>query len=138
MVEKAKAHLLSWLLPTLGTLALGAGLLLEENLQKYVPEPQPLWAVRAIAVSLLLLCLLVASYFLYRPKFKHLKHLGVHQNIKTGEFVCSHCLITKKLNSPLKTLENNLGWQCSACDKWEKNPEYVAPPTPKVEPRERI
>ena len=130
IVEKAKAHLLAWLLPTLGTLALGGVLLLEGNLQKYIPEPQALWAVRAIAVSFLLLGLLVASYFLYRPKFKHLPRLGVHQNIKTGAYFCSPCLIKSKLHSPLRELPNSRGWHCRVCGVSANNPDYKEPPPP--------
>ena len=130
IVEKAKAYLLSWLLPTLGGVALGAILLLEETLQKYVPEPQALWAMRAIAVSLLLLSLLVATYFYHRPKFKHLPRLGVHQNIKTGAYFCSPCLIKNKLHSPLRELPKSKGWHCRVCGVSANNPDYKEPPGP--------
>lgn len=136
--EKLQARLWEWLWPIIGTLLASAVLWAQDFLAQYLKDPSGLIAVRAIALSLFLIPLPLATYLYFRPKFKHLSRLGVHQNIKTGEFVCSHCLITKKLNSPLKTLENNFGWQCSACNKWEKNPEYVEPPAPKVKPHKRI
>lgn len=104
---------------------MGAVLLLERALQKYIPEPQALWAVRAIAVSLLLLGFLVASYFLYRPKFKHLPSLGVHQNIKTGAYFCSQCLIKNKLHSPLRELPDGSRWNCRVCGVSADNPSFV-------------
>ena len=138
VLERVRAHLLTWLLPIIGAALLALLLLIEQRLATLVPQPAEIWAVRAIAVSLLLLGLLGASYFWFRPKFKHLPRLGVHQNIKTGEYFCSHCLITKKLHSPLKSLKDNFGWQCSSCGKWEKNPDYIEPDAPKANRRERI
>lgn len=129
LVEKAKAHLLSWLLPALGTLALGAILWLEESLQKFIPEPQSLWAVRAIGISVLLLCLLVALYFWFRPKLISLSW-GVHQDVKTGAYFCTKCLITETRHSPLYLYDNGKVWRCSACHTIRDNPEYKKPPEP--------
>ena len=130
VLEKVQAHLLTWLLPTIGTVALGIVLLLEQHLAKLIPQPTETWAVRAIAISLLLLGLLTASYFRYRPKFKHLPRLGVHQNIKTGAYFCSPCLIKNKLHSPLRELPDGSRWHCRVCGVSVNNPDYKEPPKP--------
>ena len=129
VIEKAKAYLVSWLLPVLGTLALAVILLLEESLQKFVPEPQSLWAVRAIAISLLLLGLLVASFFWFRPKLKPLLW-GVHQDAKTGAYFCSKCFLIERRHSPLYLYDHESRWRCSACAFSCNNPEYKKPPEP--------
>jgi hypothetical protein len=126
-VEKLKAQIWVWLWPAVGSLLSGVALSAQTFLSQYLQDPSGLIAVRAIALSLFLVPLPLAAYLYFRPKFKHLPHLGVHQNIKTGEFVCSHCLLTRKLYSPLKTLKNNFGWQCSSCERWVSNPDYVKP-----------
>ena len=128
--EKLQAHLLTWLLPALGTLLSGVVLWAQTYFAQFLPEPKEIWAVRAIALSLLLLPLPLASWLYFRPKFKHLPRLGVHQNIKTGAYFCSPCLIKSKLHSPLRELPDGSRWHCRVCGVSANNPDYKKPPEP--------
>jgi hypothetical protein len=128
--EKIKAHMITYLSPIIGTTALGIVLVLEDFLAKYIPTPTEIWAIRSIALSMLFLGLVFGTYFYFRPKFKHIPKIGVHQNIKTGAYFCSHCLLTKKLLSPMQDRKNNRGWQCPACGQLRDNPKYKEPESP--------
>ena len=132
MLKKVQTHLLTWLLPTIGTVALGIVLLLEQHLAKLIPQPTEIWAVRAIAISLLLLCLVAVSYFRYRPKFKPLSW-GVHQDIKSGTYYCSACLIQNKIHSPMFLSSDSRRWVChskSQSNHYVQNPNSKEPEPP--------
>ncbi len=125
MREKIIAKFLDLIFPSL-CVFLGAVLLTaEKSLSQLIPSPQEIWAVRAVALAVVLFGLLVGVYFWLKPKFRHLSDIGVHQEIKTGVYVCSHCWITKKLCAPLNDLGSGQGWRCPACSKSVHTKAYL-------------
>lgn len=134
LIEKAQAQLWAWLLPALGA-TISAGLLWAQTyFAQYLQDPTGILSVRLLAAAILLLSLGVSAFFYFRPKFRHLTRLGVHQDIKTGAYFCSPCLINKKLHSPLRELPDGSRWHCRSCGVSANNPDHVKPPTP---PREK-
>lgn len=126
MLEKTRARLLDWLLPTIGTTLAGIALASEEHLAKLVPSQPELWAVRAIALSLVLFGLLLGSFFHYRPKLKPVDW-GAHQDTKTGAYFCSKCFIEHKRLSPLYLSKDKSQYKCSICPGYRHNPAYIPP-----------
>lgn len=90
MLEKGRDKLLDWLLPAIGAALAGIALSLEEHLAKLIPTQPELWAVRAIALSLVLFGLLLGSLFWFRPKLKPL--YGVLWDDKDNVY-CSSCKV---------------------------------------------
>lgn len=133
MLEKAQARLLDLVLPAIGATLAGIALVAEGHLAKLVPSQPELWAVRAIALSLVLFGLLLGSFFYFRPKFKPLPW-GVHQDTKTGTYFCSACLISNKVHSPMYLSSDGRFWKCHSNSNHKKvNPEFkslLAPPQP--------
>jgi hypothetical protein len=106
------------------------GIYLRERIAPHLADTTGLIPMIAISLmaSTILICL--ASYYWYRPKFKHLPKFGVHENIKTGAYFCSRCLIKFKIQSPLTTKKH--GWICSVCSGTTEDPNN---PTPPFKPR---
>lgn len=127
-LEKLQAHLMSWVLPIIGTTLSGGLLLAEDYLARQVSDPTDIWLIRAISVSVLLLFLLAASYFFFRPKYKFMPDLGVNKNLKTGQYFCSPCYVKNKLESPLETHPHS--WRCNVCHKEWDDPSRPPPPEP--------
>jgi hypothetical protein len=129
-LEKMRARLLDWLIPTIGTTLAGIALASEAHLAKLIPSQPELWAVRAIALSLVLLGLLLGTLFWFRPKFKPLSW-GVHQDAKTGNYYCSACLIQNKVHSPMYLSSDDRFWVCHSYSNHRKpNPGFKEPPSP--------
>ncbi|HZV99205.1 MAG TPA: hypothetical protein VFF74_09475 [Methylophilaceae bacterium] len=128
VLEKIQAHLLSWLLPLLGTALSGGALWAEDYLARQVSDPTDIWLIRAIALSVLLLFLLAALWFYFRPKYKFLPDFGINKNLKTGQYFCSPCYIKNKLESPLKTEPHS--WFCNVCRQEWDDPSRPPPPPP--------
>lgn len=130
MLEKTRARLLDWLLPTIGTALAGITLVSEAHLAKLIPIQPELWAVRAIALSLALFGLLLGSLFWFSPKLKPLPW-GVHQDAKTGSYFCSVCLIPNKIHSPMFLSSDARFWKCHSNSNHKRlNPEFIEPPPP--------
>ena len=87
-------------------------------------------ALKTTALSITVLLLSIAFYLWHRPNFKHLPLLDVHENIKTGTYFCSRCLLKEKLQSPLATVSH--GWKCPACSKWSEDPDNPSVNLPTV------
>ena len=130
MLEKTRARLLDLLLPTIGAALAGMLLVSEAHLANLVPSPPELWAVRAIALSLVLLGLLLGLLFWFRPKLKPLSW-GVHQDAKTGSYFCSTCLIPNKVHSPMYLSSDGRFWRCHSNSSHKKvNPNFKASEQP--------
>jgi hypothetical protein len=118
------------MLPTIGTTLAGIALTSEEHLAKLIPNQPELWAVRAIALSLVLFGLLLGSLFWFRPKLKPMSW-GVHQDTKSGAYFCSSCLISNKVHSPMYLSSDGRFWKCHSNSNHRKpNPEFNEPPYP--------
>jgi len=109
---------------------------LRTYLLPHLADPTGLIALIAITISISLLLVGLVTYFWFRPKFKHLPLLGVHENIKTGAYFCSCCFLKNKLHSPLTTTSN--GWKCGVCGKWQEDPNNPVMPIPIKHHYERI
>jgi hypothetical protein len=127
ILEKTRARLLDWLLPTIGTALAGIVLASESHLAKLIPTQPELWAVRSIALSLVLLGLLLGALFWFRPKFAP-TDFGVHKNIKTGAYFCSTCLIPNKIHSPMFLSGDGRFWKCHSNSNHKRaNPDFREP-----------
>lgn len=77
MLDKARDNLWQWLSPALGVALTGIVVAGENYFATLIPKPPEVWAVRAIALSLALIGLLVGTYFWYRNK-----HIFPRPNLK--------------------------------------------------------
>lgn len=77
MLDKARDNLWQWLFPTLGLALTGIVVAGERYFATLIPNPPEVWAVRAMALSLVLMGLLVGTYFWYRNK-----HIFPRPNLK--------------------------------------------------------
>lgn len=110
LLQRKAEAIVALLVPTVIAL-IEAG---QSYLVQFVPEPAPVWALRAIALSIASMLIGYLSYIYFRPKFKFLP-TGINQDIKTGAFFCSPCFVKNKLHSPLRDYGH--GWSCSVCGK---------------------
>jgi hypothetical protein len=117
--EKLLAHLYTWLPPVIGTALLSGLVLAEDRLAPLIPAPQAIWAVRAIGVSTLLLSLLVASIFIFKPRLKFSAvDGGCYIDRKTGIRYCTSCYVSKKHLSPM--VDDDIRWFCQVSDCKQK------------------
>lgn len=116
-------------LSALSPLLAGALLYLRAEIAPHLADPTGWLTLKAITVSAALFPLPIATYFWFRPKFRHLPERGgVYENKKTGAYYCASCLIKDKRESPLVKQQN--GWLCKVrgCDAFFHNPEFKAKP----------
>jgi hypothetical protein len=107
---------------------IGSGLLyLHASFRPYLVEPTGWKALLAILVAVVLLCMLIAVYSWFKPKFIHRSDRGVFENIKSGAYFCASCLVKDKRESPLVTQPS--GWRCmvQGCHAFFHNPDYQSP-----------
>jgi len=84
---------------------------LQSYLVKLVPSPTEIWALRATEVAVIAILGAVLSFVYFRPKLKPLPW-GVHQDVKTGVYFCSVCLIPNGIHSPMYLSPDGSVWRC--------------------------
>ena len=103
-------------------------------LAQFVPLPADEWAVLTTGAALASLLTVAFAYFWLRPKFKPLSW-GVHQDIKTGAYFCSVCLIPNKIHSRMFLSKDGRFWVCHSHSNHRRaNPDYKEPDTPPIPP----
>ena len=133
LISALKTALVQKLPLVIGALApiLASVLLYFRNeIAPHLADPTGWRAFVAITMSAALLPLPFAAYFWFRPKFKHRAEIGAHENVKTGAYFCSKCLVKEKIQSPLSLLPNGQFWRCSVCNASVKNTGYQPPAQP--------
>ena len=125
--DKLQAHLAESLLGV-GMLSLITLWLSTENyFATLLPVLQPVWAVRAIAVSVLSILVAIATYLFFRPKLQFHEPTGTWIDRKTNLRYCAKCK-SKKLRSPLRN--GDRGWSCPVCTAYWPDPARKGPESP--------
>ena len=126
VLKAVLAQKLSLLLGSLSPVLAIVLLYLHNEIAPHLSDPTGWIALLSMTGLVAIFPLPFAVYFWFRPRFKPLQW-GVHQNIKTGCYFCSTCLLKNKLRSPLYLSRDNKFWKCSVCDNQRLNPDYKPP-----------
>jgi len=130
LLKTVLAQKLPLLLASLSPALAGGLLYLRTEIAPHLSDQTGWLALQAIAVTAALLPLPLVAYFWFRPKFKPLSW-GVHQNLKTGAYFCSTCLIPSKVHSPMYLSSDGRFWKCHSNSNHKRpNPEFKEPPLP--------
>ena len=112
----------------------GASLYFHNVIAPHLADPTGWLALKAISLSVALLPLPFAAYFWFRPKLEPTSW-GSHQDIKTGKYFCSTCLIPNKVHSPIFLSKDGRFWVCHSNSNHKRtNPDFKAPDTPPMPP----
>lgn len=134
LLTKALTQVLAQKVPLLWALLspiLASGVIsLRGALSPHLSDPTGSTALLAIALLAALMPLPFVAYFWFRPKFKALPW-GVHQDIKTGSYFCSACLIPNKIHSSMFLSSDGRFWKCHSNSNHRRpNPEFKESPPP--------
>jgi len=120
VLSKLLLQKVALMLSGVGLSLLSVLLYYEQVISKFVPTPTEVWAVRAIAVSVLSIFVAVSTFYWFRPKLKFDEQTGTNINLKTSVRYCHNCKHTIKQNVPLKS--NERGWYCVGCKRSFSDP----------------
>jgi len=125
-LQEAAAKYIAEMLLGLALLAIGAiAILADRLLPPEAFEQLGSYATGRIMLGLCLTVLALIAWVIYlHPKLKFDPHSGAFRHAKTGIFYCTKCKVEKRLRAPLQLRQSGIGWDCLACGKYYRNPDF--------------
>lgn len=131
-IAKAIAQKLSLALGSIAPALLGAVLCFRDYLAPLLADPTGTLSLLFLSLLIATILISLSAYFWSHPKLKHIQSLGVHKDIKTGNYYCSRCYLKDKKSHPLKAVHH--AWQCHVCGNRVDNPDDPLIPMPAYSP----
>ena len=120
LLSRLIAQKLAVILLSAGSILTSVTLWYQTYLAKYLADPTGKVALLFLLLFVLSGLSAIGSYYWFKPKYIFISDLGINQNLKTGAYFCSPCLVKEKLHAPLTITDT--GWRCRVCGKMFSDP----------------
>ncbi len=127
LLSRLLAQKLPTILMLLGSILSSATLWYQASLAKFLADPTGKIALLTTTLSIVLLLLIVATYFWFNPKFIFDKRRQIYIDVKTSIPYCPSCKDGYKRLA--KLIKHESCWQCSIkeCRMIYDDPDYIHP-----------